>query len=297
MNIVYLNGLFLPQDQAKVSVMDRGFLFGDGVYEVIPAFDGTFFGFEDHLQRLDTSLAAIAMKNPLSHDEWKKVLTQLLQKNNQTTGKVSCYCQVTRGADKTRSHTFPDNLKPTVVAFITAPKTFSLEKARQGFNAITLDDTRRKNCHIKAITLLPSILQIQEAKSKGAIEAILIRNNEVLECASSNVFIVKNGELLTPPLSNNILSGVTRGIIIELARAHNIAITETSITPDMLFHADEVWVTGSTKEICPIVMLDDKPVNDGKVGPVWLRMVQYYQEYKQHTQQKQLKEKEMNNDQ
>ena len=144
---------------------------------------------------------------------------------------------------------------------------------------------------------MPNILQIQEAKSKGAIEAILIRNNEVLECTSSNVFIVKNGELLTPPLSNNILSGVTRGIIIELAKAHNIAITETSITPDMLFHADEVWVTGSTKEICPIVMLDDKPVNDGKVGPVWLRMAQYYEEYKQHIQQKQLQEKEMNNDQ
>ncbi|MCX7125330.1 MAG: aminotransferase class IV, partial [Gammaproteobacteria bacterium] len=192
MTIVYLNGQFLPQEKATVSIMDRGFLFGDGVYEVIPVFEGKFFGFEKHIARLEKSLQAMKIKNPHIAEEWKSIFTTLLIQNEKTTGNCGVYCQITRGADTTRSHTFPDNLKPTVVAFITALKTTPLDQLEKGFSAITLDDTRRHDCYIKATNLLPNILYLQKAKSVGAIEAILIRNGEVLECTSSNVFIVKN---------------------------------------------------------------------------------------------------------
>lgn len=288
MNIVYLNGKFLPQEQATVSIMDRGFLFGDGIYEVVPVFDGHLFGFEEHMERFDRSLNSICMKNPLSHDQWKTVLTTLIEKNDKSVGTYNCYCQVTRGADETRSHTFPEHLAPTTVAFLTPSKSIPFEVAEKGFSAITLDDTRRRDCHIKAITLLPNILQMQLAKSKGAIEAILIRNNEVLECTSSNIFIVKDGVLLTPPLSDFILSGVTRHVIIELAKKNNIPIKEISIKPEMLFSADEVWVTGSSKEICPIVKINDQMIGNGKTGPLWKKMAVLYHDYKELRKQQTL---------
>lgn len=280
MTIVYLNGQFLPQEKATVSIMDRGFLFGDGVYEVIPVFEGKFFGFEKHIARLEKSLQAMKIKNPHIAEEWKSIFTTLLIQNEKTTGNCGVYCQITRGADTTRSHTFPDNLKPTVVAFITALKTTPLDQLEKGFSAITLDDTRRHDCYIKATNLLPNILYLQKAKSVGAIEAILIRNGEVLECTSSNVFIVKNNEIQTPPLSKHILSGITRDLIIHLAKENNISCAETTITPAMLKNADEIWVTGSVKEICPIVILDGKTVGDGKVGPMWKLMITLYEEQK-----------------
>ncbi len=277
MNIVYLNGLYLPQEKATVSVMDRGFLFGDGIYEVVPVFNGNFFGFDEHMARMEKSLHAIQIKNPHTPTEWKKIFETLLEKNNQTSGNYSCYCQITRGADTTRNHTFPDNLTPTAVAFITAFKTHTLHDLEKGYSAITSDDSRRRDCYIKAVNLLPNVLHLQKAKSMGAVEAILIRDNEVLECTSSNVFIVKNNQLMTPPLSPHILSGITRQFILTLAKENNIPYSENKITADMLKNADEVWVTGSVKEICPIVTLDEKPVGDGKVGPVWKRMVALYE--------------------
>ncbi len=281
MNIVYLNSHYLPQEKATVSVMDRGFLFGDGVYEVIPVFDGKFFRLNEHIARLEKSLHAIEMKNPHTLTEWKTIFTTLLEKNQKITGNYSCYCQITRGADVSRNHTFPNDLVPTVVAFITPFKAQTLSQLEKGFSAITSEDTRHCNCYIKAINLLPNILQMQKAKSLGAIETILIRNNEVMECTSSNLFIVKNNQLLTPPLSHNILSGITRELIIQLAKENNIGCRETTITTDMLKNADEVWVTGSIKEICPIVMIDNQPVHDGNVGPLWKKMVTLYEAQKQ----------------
>jgi D-alanine transaminase len=281
MSIVYLNGEFIPQEKATVSIMDRGFLFGDGVYEVIPVFDGHFFGLDEHMQRFDNSLSAIQMQNPLTHAQWKNVLETLIEKNNLADGTFNCYCQITRGADQTRAHTFPTHLKQTVVAFLTPAKTNTKESLEKGFNAITLDDTRRRDCYIKAITLLPNILQMQEAKSKGAIEAILIRNEEVLECTSSNIFMVKDNVIMTPPLSPFILSGITRGIIIKLAKAHGITVQEKAISKEMLMSADEVWVTGSSKEICPIIQIDNTVINEGHVGPMWHTLFSLYTDYKQ----------------
>ena len=279
--IVYLNGEFLPQEKATISIMDRGFLFGDGIYEVVPIFKGKFFGFQAHMIRMDNSLRAIDVKNPLTHAEWKSVFDTLFAKNNfNANSNYSCYCQITRGADVTRNHTYPDNLKPTVVALVTPLHTRTLEETSKGFSAITIDDSRRRDCYIKAVNLLPNILHMQEAKRAGAIEAILIRNDEVMECTSSNVFIVKNNQLMTPPLSPNILSGTTRNLVIQLAKENHLTCSETKITKEMLKNADEIWVTGSVKEICPIIQLDNKPVGTGQVGSLWKKMIALYETQK-----------------
>lgn len=267
--IVYLNGQYIPKEQATISIMDRGFLFGDGIYEVIPSFDGQLFGFDEHMERLEQSLAAIHMKPPLSRDSWKKICQTLLEKNNNKTGTHNLYLQITRGADDSRDHAIPHHLTPTVVAFCTHSKAKSTNQLDQGFHAITLDDTRRKENYIKAITLLPNILLYEKARQAGAIEALLVRNKNVLECTSSNFFIVKDNTLYTPPLNKHILGGVTRHLILEVAKENNIAYRETHITMAMLHNADEVWVTGSSKGICPITTLDDKIVGAGKAGPMW----------------------------
>lgn len=260
-----------------ISVMDRGFLFGDGIYEVIPVFNGKCFGFEEHIARMNRSLEAIDIKNPHTQDEWKNIFQTLLKKNDKNTGKYSIYCQITRGAGETREHTYSDDLIPTVVVFLKSFKDISQETLEKGFSAITSDDSRRRDCSIKAINLLPNILHMQKAKKAGAIEAILIRDNEVLECTSSNVFIIKDNVLMTPPLSPNILGGTTRKKIIALAKENNIDCREIKITPDMLNTADEIWVTGCVKEICPIVMLDGKLIGNGKVGPLWHKMTALYE--------------------
>lgn len=282
MSIVYLNGQYLPKENATISIMDRGFLFGDGVYEVIPVFNGSFFGLTEHIARLEKSLRAIQIQTPHTLVEWETIFKTLLEKNDKNTGSHSCYCQVTRGADETRSHTFSPDLKPTVVAFILPFKSTTIDQLEQGFSAITVNDSRHRDCYIKAITLLPNILHMQKAKTEGAIEAILIRDNEVLECTSSNIFMVKSNVLMTPPLSPNILSGITRQLILKLAKDNHISCIETKITPEMLKEADEVWVTGSVKEVCPIVSIDQRPVADGKVGPLWKKMITWYEAAKKN---------------
>ncbi|EKD77087.1 MAG: hypothetical protein ACD_42C00484G0002 [uncultured bacterium] len=280
MNIVYLNGEYLPQEKATISIMDRGFLFGDGVYEVVPVFNGKFFGFDKHMQRMEKSLSAIEISNPHTILEWETIFKTLLKKNNIANGNFSCYCQITRGAEITRSHTFSDTIKPTVVAFITSFKSKSIDELEKGFAAITQDDSRHQNCHIKAINLLPNILLMQKAKRFGAIEAILIRDDEIQECTSSNIFIVKNNELFTPPLTHHILSGVTRDLILAVAKENKIICHEIRITPEMLKNADEVFVTGSVKEVCPITTIDNHPVGNGKTGPVWKKIVTLYEKQK-----------------
>ncbi|HLD84662.1 MAG TPA: D-amino acid aminotransferase [Coxiellaceae bacterium] len=281
MSIVYLNGQFVPQEKATVSIMDRGFLFGDGVYEVVPIFQGKLFRCDAHLARLDRSLNAIQIKNPHTITEWKTIFHDLLTQNKITTSDHSLYCQVTRGADTTRNHLFSDQLTPTVVAFLLPVKKTSNAELEAGYAAITSEDDRRSDGFIKAIDLLPAILKLQKTKNAGAFEAILIRNNAVTECISSNVFIVKNNVLITPPVSRYILRGITRDLIITLARENNISVEEKIMTPDMLKTADEIWVTGSTKELAPIVTLDNQPVGNGKTGPLWHKMKIWYEHCKE----------------
>lgn len=277
--IVYLNGKFLPLDQARVPVLDRGFIFGDGVYEVIPVYGGRLFRLAQHLQRLDQSLAGIRLTNPLTHAQWQDVLAELVRRNTDAGNPdQSIYLQITRGAAK-RDFGLPKDLQPTVFA-MSNPMPAPAAQAAQGVAAITRPDIRWQYCHIKAITLLAANLLRQEALDQGAVEAILIRDGEVTEGAASNVFIVKNNVLITPPTGPKLLPGITRDLIVELAAAHGIACEERTITEQELRDADEVWLTSSTKEILPVTRLDGRPVAQGTPGPMWQRMIALYQDYK-----------------
>ncbi|MCL4316503.1 MAG: D-amino acid aminotransferase [Gammaproteobacteria bacterium] len=278
--IVYLNGKFLPLDQAFVPVLDRGFIFGDGVYEVIPAYGGKLFRLAEHLARLDHSLSGVRIANPLSHTAWEKMLVDLIGKNaggGNTDQYI--YLQVTRGVAK-RDHAFPKGVTPTVFAMSNPLPPIPESCATQGIAAVTLDDIRWKYCHIKAITLLPNILLRQEAVDKGATEAILVRDGEVTEGAASNLFIVKNSTVITPPKGPLLLPGITRDLILELAAQHGIAWREAAISERALREADEVWLTSSTKEIMPVTRLDDAVIGGGKPGPMWQRMNTLFQDYK-----------------
>lgn len=278
--IVYLNGKFLPLDQAQVPVLDRGFIFGDGVYEVIPVYGGNLFRLEAHLQRLDQSLAGIKLMNPLTHAEWERVLRELVSRNaSAASPDQSIYLQVTRGVAK-RDFGLPQGIQPTVFAMSNPMLAPSADVHELGVAAITLEDIRWHYCHIKAITLLAANLLRQEALERGAVEAILIRAGEVTEGAASNVFIVKNGSVITPPTGPKLLPGITRDLIVELCAANKVPCLERVIVEAELHGADEIWLTSSTKEILPVTCLNDKPVGSGKPGPLWARLIRFYQDYK-----------------
>jgi len=279
MGQVYLNGEFMPLEQACVPVMDRGFLFGDGVYEVIPAYGGRLFRLPHHLHRLHNSLTAVRIPNPLTETEWREVLTQLVRWNKSEDQSV--YLQVTRGVQQKRDHAFSGQpLKPTVFAMsnpLQAPATVPLTT---GIKAVSLDDVRWQHCNIKAITLLPNVLSRQEAIDKGAAEAILIRNGYAIEGAASNLFIVRQGMIITPPNSHLLLPGITRDLLVELAATHARPYRTADITLEELRQADEIWLTSSTRELLPVVELDGKPVGNGQPGPIYRDMHRLYRDYK-----------------
>ncbi len=276
--IVYLNGQFLPQDQAFVPVMDRGFIFGDGVYEVIPVYGGRLFRLQEHLKRLDSSLAGIRLTNPLTHNQWAEVLQQLVEKNGG--GNQSLYLQLTRG-HAPRDHAFPSDTPPTLFAATSALKTVPAQTLKNGIKAITLEDIRWRYCHIKAIALLPNILLRQQAIDAGAQEAILVRDGVVTEGSASNLFIVHHGVIKTPPKSSYLLPGITRDLVLELAVSNGLRAEEAQITPQALAEAEEVWISSSTKEVVPVTELDGEKVGSGKPGPVWQKIRRLYQAYKE----------------
>lgn len=276
MNMIFLNGKFLPEDQATVSVMDRGFLFGDGVYEVIPVYQGNIFRCEQHIARLFRSLDNIHLSLSYNASQLKAIFTALLEHNAHLGQNQSLYLQVTRGAAPIRNHAFPKGIEPTICAFTFPLKTLPLAQLSQGMSAITLDDTRWQFCQIKAISLLPNVLLYQQALDKGCAEAILIRDGFAVEGSTSNLFIVKDNVIKTPPLSNAILGGVTRDLVIELAREHQYPFEEVAISEGALLDADEVWITSSTREIYPIVQLNNVAVGNAKPGPVWHKMIKHY---------------------
>ncbi len=275
---VYLNGKFLPRDQAFVPVMDRGFVFGDGVYEVIPTYGGRLFRLDEHLQRLDASLAGIRLSNPMNHREWAETLKRLVNKNGG--GEQSVYLQLTRG-HAPRDHGFPQDTQPTVFISSSPLKPVAAELLNKGVAAICLEDIRWKHCHIKAIALLPNILLRQQAIDAGAQEAILIRDGVVTEGAASNLFIVKDGVIKTPPKGPFLLPGITRDLVLELTAANGINYQECNFGAEELQQADEIWLSSSTKEILPVTKLDDKTVGNGQPGPAWQQMCKLYQNYKQ----------------
>ncbi len=271
---IYLNGEYLPLAEAKISVMDRGFLFGDGVYEVIPAYAGKLFRLENHLERLDNSLKSIRLANPHNREQWRALLTGLLQPGLDQ----SIYLQITRGAAPKRDHAFPKDVPPTVFAMASTINPHTDENT--GLKAISLEDSRWKLCDTKAITLLANVLLRQQAVEQGCAEALLFKEGHLTEGAASNVFAVIGGVLMTPPKSPAILPGITRDVILEIAETNNIPHNEKAISKDEIKSASEIWVTSSTREIIPIVELDGNVIGNGKPGPVWKTFFKLFQDYK-----------------
>ncbi len=277
-NLVYLNNKYIDLKKAKISVLDRGFLFADGVYEVIPIYNGKPFRCQQHLERLERSLKNISMES-LTQEPWLNIFNKLIKKNKATNGNYHFYIQITRGAATSRAHSFPGNIPPTILVTVNkSTKNLPIEILSQGKSAISSEDTRWKNCHIKSISLLPNILFSEQAREANSEETILIRDGYAIEGASSNLFIVKNNTLITPPLSSYILGGITRDVVLELATANNIPYQEQQISETELNNADEIWITSSTREIYPITKLNDNLVANGKPGPTWKQMIKLYRD-------------------
>lgn len=276
MTTVYLDGDFIPLEQACVSVLDRGFIFADGVYEVIPVFSGAPFRLGEHLQRLRNSLDGISLRLDYDGETWQSLIDQLLALN-RVTGDSSIYIQITRGVAE-RSHFYQPDSIPTV--FICCKPLQEMDVSR-GVGAVLHKDIRWEYCHIKAVALLPNVMLKQYAREKdGSIEAILYRDGYITEGAASNVFTVTGDVVSTPPKSNRLLPGITRDLVVELAGTSSYQCREIPISKAELVHADEIWITSSSLGIAPVVRLDGRPVRDGKPGPVWWDVDAIYQAFK-----------------
>jgi D-alanine transaminase len=275
--LVYLNGNFVQKDKAYISVMDRGFLFGDGVYEVFPIYNNNVFGLDSHLNRLQAGLDAINIKNPHSNIEWLGLIKKIISFNKDINQAV--YLQVSRGCDDDRKHTH-NILTPTVYIQSTGIQPRTKDSLLSGKSVISREDIRWLQCNTKATSLLANIMYSQEAKELGSEEAILYRDNVVTEGSSSNVFIVKNDCIFTHPKGQHILPGITREVVIKIAKLLNLKIKENAFDMTSLMNADEVWITSSTREILPITTVDNKIINNGLAGPIWSVIYDQYQSLK-----------------
>ncbi len=283
--MIYLNGTFMPIEQATVSVLDRGFIFGDGVYEVIPVYSRRAFRLEEHLARLQHSLNCIQLPNPHDLSEWINIVNEVIARNSKDDQYL--YLHVTRGAAK-RDHAFPNPpVRPTVFVMSNPLAHPPAELLESGIDCITVSDNRWLRCDIKAISLLPNVLLRQAAVDAGCAEAILIRDDSFLtEGAASNIFVVKNGILLAPPKDHLMLPGITYDVILELAEANAIPHEVRRIDKAEVFDADELLMTSSTKEVLAITTLDNKPVGNGKPGMMFTRLYQLYQDFKRDVMRK-----------
>ena len=275
--MVFLNGKFLPIEQAMVPVLDRGFIFGDGVYELIPVYSRAPFRMDDHLARLERSLGAVRIKNPYTREKWREIILQLVAQ--QPWDDQAVYFQVTRGVAK-RDHAFPAGVEPTVFVMCNPLVNPPRELVEKGGIAVSAVDNRWLRCDIKSISLIGNCLLRQVSADADAQETILFRDGKLTEASASNVFIVKRGVLASPPKSNLILPGITYDVVTEIAQAGKIPLEFRDITEAEVRNADEVWVTSSSKEILAIVTLDGNPVGDGRPGPLFKRAYALYQEFK-----------------
>jgi len=267
---VYLNGEFLRVDEAKVSVLDRGFIFGDGIYEVVPVYQGNAFRMAEHLNRLDRSLAALRIAQPFGREGWVNLIEQLLARTNLDTCIV--YLQVTRGVAK-RDHQFPATpVTPTVFGMISAWSPPSAGQRTQGLTAISIPDERWLHCEIKSVSLLGNVLAKQQAVDADADEVVQFRDGYLTEGSSTNIWVVSGGKLLAPPKNNLILEGIRYGLMGELAAEAGIPFEARPITQAEVESADELMLSSATKEVLAIVSLDGKPVGSGKPGPVFQQL-------------------------
>jgi D-alanine transaminase len=277
MNDAYLNGRFLPLAEATVPVLDRGFVFGDGVYELVPVYSKKPFRLDDHLRRLQASLDGIRLANPHSGNAWRELIGTLVA--HYDADDQSVYIQVTRGVAP-RDHPFPQNTAPTVFMFTQPLVTATAEQKAAGVCAVTAVDYRWQRCDIKAISLLANILLRQQAIDAGCAETVMLRDGFLSEGAASNIFVVKDGVLRAPPPSRLMLTGITYDVVLELAQAHGIAHEVRALAEAEVRGADELWMTSSTREIMAIVTLDGVPVGSGVPGPLAQRMDALYQTFK-----------------
>ncbi|HWU82106.1 MAG TPA: D-amino acid aminotransferase [Methylophilaceae bacterium] len=275
--IVYLNGEFMPIEEAHVPVLDRGFIFGDGVYEMIPVYSRHPFRLLEHIRRLAQSLATLRIENPHSETEWQVLLMTLIDKNNAED--QSLYLQVTRGPAP-RDHAFPAVTVPTVFMMSNPLVVSTPAQVEQGIAAISAIDIRWDRCDIKAISLLPNVLMRQMAVDAGAVEAVMFREGILTEGAASNILAVEAGVILAPPKDRHMLPGITYDLILEMAEANAIPVEVGYFSEARIRAADELWITSSTKEVLAIVKLDNQPIGNGKPGPMFRRMYQLYQDYK-----------------
>jgi D-alanine transaminase len=272
MNIAYLNGKYLPIAEAKISPLDRGFLFGDGVYEVVPSYDGKLVGFLPHLQRMNEGLEAISIATGWSEQQWLDLCLKLVQKNG--AGDLGIYLQISRGTYETRSHRFPDKVNPTIFAFCfeIPPAPVADKSLAKTYTVSTARDIRWDRRDIKSTSLLGNVLHYQQGVDQGNQETLLFNErNELTEASSCNAFIVKDGTVITPPLDHEKLPGITRQILIDVLRNDGkIPVEERTVSMTEVSEADEVWITSSSREIAPVIAIDSKPVGDGQVGDIWL---------------------------
>src|SRR5689334_9541330 len=275
--IAHFNGALLPLDRISISPLDRGFIFGDGVYEVIPVYEGTMLRGREHFERLQRSMDEIRLENPHTVDEWLKITQDLLAHH---PGNQSVYIQVTRGVPPKRDHVLPKGLKPTVFMMTYPLASPSKEAVENGVACITHRDFRWEKCHIKSTALLGNVLARQISADVGATETILFRDGKLTEASSSNVFVVKDGVVFAPPRDNLILMGITYDLVMQLAREGAVKLEQRAVTEAEVRAADEIWLSSSTKEVLAVTTLDGKPVGNGKPGPVFKRMHALYQEHK-----------------
>lgn len=271
MNMIYLNGQFMPIEQARISPMDRGFLFGDGIYEVIPSYQGRMVGFALHMARLKQGLAALEIRLDMDTARWQGIIEQLLDANGK--GNLGIYLHVSRGMETRRAHAYPDNLEPTVFAFTFEIPTEPVADASKTpvFRVVSEQDKRWKRCNIKSTALLGNIMHYRTGQKRQMNEVLLFNEaNELTEAASCNVFVVTQGRIATPPLDHQLLPGITRHMLLDILRQYSeLPVDERIISMDEVRSADEIWLTSSSKEVAPVVELDGKPVGQGKTGLIW----------------------------
>ncbi|WP_367847976.1 D-amino acid aminotransferase [Rhodoferax sp. WC2427] len=280
----YLNGAYTPLCDAKISVMDRGFIFGDGIYEVVPVYAGRLFRFEEHMARLDHSLAELRIANPLGRDQWREIATTLVAshaRHSSANGQNGLnrnhlvYIQITRGV-ALRDHAMPQDITPTVFAMATQMNLPSATQRSQGVACVTADDFRWEKAHIKSTSLLGAVFARQIGVDAGAVETVMFRNGYLSEAASSNVWLVQDGTLIGPPKDNLVLEGIRFGLMEDICRAQGIPFQLRRITREEVLHADELLLTSATKEVLAITTLDGQPVANGQPGPVYAQLYAGY---------------------
>ncbi len=277
MPIAYLNGDYLPLEECKISALDRGFIFGDAIYELIPVYHSVPFYLDAHLERLYRSLQQVQISNPYSQQQWKEIVQRLIDKSGLQ--QLSVYIQISRGVAP-RDHAFPVGTSPTVFAMTNPWPADSGNAHIHGVSAITADDIRWDRCDIKVTSLLANVMKKQYAIDNDAQEAILVRDGYVLEGSATNVFVVINGTIMTAPKNHLILPGITRDITVMIIGELGLPLVEQAVTRQQLYSADEVWVTSSTKECAPVVLIDNQPVGTGKPGKLWQQVDDAFQQRK-----------------